>query len=99
MRAGVLTRSSGANEQSILVRSASLRLCVKVLPSSVLPADDVGIDPIATRLSVGAERDDVWRIAMIPWKLVDVIVLPRVLRQFLLRVRASPLRRIGWFGS
>src|ERR1043165_3497308 len=70
------------------------------VPLLVLPTDDMGIDPFAARLAIGAEADDLRLVhAVLAGEAVDVIHIPRIFRNVFRQVRTVPLHCVGRFYS
>src|ERR1051326_6887072 len=66
------------------------------VPLLVLPTDDIGIDPFAARLAIGAEADDLRLVhAVLAGEAVDVIHVPRIFRNVFRQVRTVPPPRVG----
>src|SRR5947209_5358633 len=75
-------------------------ISISVTPRRALfPTDDIGIDPFAAGLSIGAQADDIGQVAMLARKLVHVVVAPGILGKLLIQVRTVPLRRIAGLGA
>src|SRR5579871_3358530 len=64
-------------------------------PVSIFPADQVGIQAITARLAVSAETDDVGLVTVLAGIFVDVLMAPRIFRNFLGHVRPVPLIEIA----
>src|ERR1700727_601321 len=53
----------------------------------VSPTDDVRIDPVSARRSVGAQADNVGLISVVTGEVIDVRVAPGIVLDLLLHIR------------
>src|ERR1051326_8543013 len=78
----------------IATRATTISASSRVMPEVALlirPALDVGIGPIAARLPVGAQRNDVGILTMVAGILVFIRTTPGIHRNVLRHVRTSPI--------
>src|SRR5580698_2699422 len=57
----------------------------------VSPTDDVRIDPVSARRSVGAQADNVGLISVISGEVIDIRVTPGIVLNLLLQIRPLPV--------
>src|SRR3974377_2538763 len=76
---GVLTYQSRRQTEISRRPGAAAPTRRRISPANalVLPARDVGVDPIAPRLPIGAQADDVRLVAMLAGVLIQVRMAPR----------------------
>ena len=86
-----------ARSLTIAARIGAATVSKRFSDTLIPPTDNVGIDPFAARLSVGAEADDVRLVAVLTGEPVDIVDAPRVLGHVLWKIWPVPLRRFRRF--
>src|ERR1700733_713998 len=79
------------SEIRAITTSISIRVTPALAGRLVLPADDVGIDPISAGLPVGAQADDVGLVSVFTWIVVNEGMLPRIVPDIFLDIRPLPV--------